>query len=70
MLKKFNMALIRCPVGLSEEIVAVFWMKKSQIDTEIDKLENIQFLTVLCIFPKFLTKFVDCNIEKCQQGTI
>ena len=37
MLKTLNMAGISCPVGFSEETIAVFYMKKSQIDTEIDK---------------------------------
>ena len=35
------MALFRCPVGFSEEITAVFQMKKSQIDTENDKIHKI-----------------------------
>ena len=30
MLEVLNMALIRCPAGVSEEIIAVFYMKKSQ----------------------------------------
>ena len=37
MLKTLNMALIRCPVGIFEEIIAVFQIKKSQIDAENDK---------------------------------
>ena len=37
MLKTLNMALIRCPAGISEGIIAVFQMKKFQIDTKIDK---------------------------------
>ena len=37
MLTMLNMALIRCPVGLFEEIIAVFQMEKSQIDTKNDR---------------------------------
>ena len=37
MLKTLNMTLFRRPVRFSEEIIAVFHMKKSQIDTEKDK---------------------------------
>ena len=49
MLKTFNMAQARCPVGFSEEIIAVFQMIK--IDTETDKKPKIfQFSKPLCIF--------------------
>ena len=37
MLKTINMVQVCCPVGGSEEIMAVFYLKKSQIDTETDK---------------------------------
>ena len=37
MLKTINMVQVCCPVGVSEEIMAVFYLKKSQIDTENDK---------------------------------
>ena len=61
MLKTFNMSRICCPVGISEGIIAVFQMKKSQIDTKNDKpmTENDKspkiflFSMVLCIFPNF-----------------
>ena len=68
MLKTLNMALVCRPVGLSEEIIAVFEMKKSQIDTENDK-NPISFLfsKVLCNFSKFSTDFVNFNVEKGQQ---
>ena len=64
-----NMALIRCPVGFSEEVIAVFNWKKSRIDTENDKNPKIfQFSqSVYAFFPKFLTDFVDWNVEKGQQ---
>ena len=57
MLKMFNMALIRCPLGLFEEIVAVFWKKMSPIDTEKDK--NLKDLG---IFSKFFHCL--CGLER------
>ena len=51
MWKPLDMALLRCPVGFSEEIVAVIQMKKSQFDTENDK--NHKTLH----FSKFLRNF-------------
>ena len=69
MLKMLNMALIQCPVGFSEENIAVFQMKKSQIDTESDKnFDMFQFSKISCIFSKFLADFVEWNVEKGQQG--
>ena len=51
MLKTLNMVLVCCAVGVSEEIIYVFQMKKSQIDTENDKNSKIfQFSKLLCIF--------------------
>ena len=51
MLKTLNMALIRCPAGVSDEIIAVFQIEKSQIDTENDKEpQNLHFLKFLRIF--------------------
>ena len=69
MLEMLNMTLIRCPVGFSEEIIAVFHMKKSQIDTENDKIPKIfNFQKVYAFSPKFSTDFVDWNVKKGQQG--
>ena len=52
---------IGCPVVFYEEIIAMFRMKMSQIDTENDKNANIfQFSKIVCLlFSKFLTDFVD-----------
>ena len=64
MLKQLNMALVCCPVGFSEAIIAVFHVKKSQIDTEIDKKPKVfQFSKILSIFPKFSTDFVNWNVQ-------
>ena len=41
-----------CPVGFSEEFIAVFWVEMSQIDTEKDKkFSNFKD------FMRFLEKF-------------
>ena len=51
MLKRPNMTLIRCPVGFSEKISALFQLKKSQIDTEIGKNpKSFHFSNFLRIF--------------------
>ena len=52
-----NMALIRRPVGFSEEIIAVFKMKKSQIDTENDKNPKIFLFQSFHAFFHFPSKF-------------
>ena len=45
------MALIRCPVGFSEEFIAVFQVKMFQINTENDKNpKSFQYSKFLCIF--------------------
>ena len=57
------------PVVFNEEILAMFCLKMSQIDTENDKSpKSFQFLKISCIFSKFLTDFVNWNVEKGQQG--
>ena len=51
MLKMLSMAPIRCPVGFSEKIIAVFQLENSQIDTENDKnLKFFQFSKTMRIF--------------------
>ena len=57
---------VGCPVVFHGEITAMLWIKMSQIDTENDK--NLNFQRFFCIFSKFLTDFVDWNVEKGQQG--
>ena len=66
MFKTLNMAGIRCPVGFSEELSAVFKVKKSQVGTEMDKkpkrFKLSKFLGSFCqIFDQF---GVDWNVEK------
>ena len=57
------------PVVFNENIIAIFWLKMSQIDTENDKNhQNFQFSKISCIFSKFLTDFANWNVEKGQQG--
>ena len=60
------MALLRCPVGFSEEMIAAFQMKKSQINTENDKHpKNFPFYKV---FRNFSSDFGNWNVLKGQQG--
>ena len=56
----------RCPVVFNEEIVAMLWMKISQIDTENDKkLKSFEFPKIsFSFFSKISMGFIDCNIEK------
>ena len=60
-----------CRFGLSEEFIAVFRMKMSQIDTEnYKKAKNSHFSRILCrFFGEVLTEFVDWIVSKGQQGT-
>ena len=57
------------PVVFNEEITGMFCLKMSQIDTENDKNpKSFQFSKISCIFSKFLTDFVNWNVEKGPQG--
>ena len=57
------------PVVFNEDIIAIFWLKMSQIDTENDKNpKNFQFSKISCNFSKFLSNFANWNVEKGQQG--
>ena len=62
MMKTLNMALVRCAVGFSEEIIAVFQIKKSQIDTENDNSRGFQFSKFLRIFGRIFNRLrgLDC----------
>ena len=67
MLKTLNMVLVRCPVGFSEEMMAVFQKKKFQIDTGNDKkLKIFQFSKFLCIFVRVSRDFLDWNVLQGQ----
>ena len=60
---------ILCPVVFNEEIVAMFWLKLSQIDTENDKNHEIfQIPKILCrFFSKISVDFIGWNVEKGQK---
>ena len=63
------MALLRCPVPYSEEIIAFSKWQESQIDTENDKNPEIfYFSKILCFHSKSLMDFVDWNAETGQKG--
>ena len=60
MLKTHNTALIRCPAGFSEEIIAVFQMKKNlKLTAKMTKIPEICFQWFYSFFPKFSTDFVN-----------
>ena len=43
-----------CPVGFSEEFIAIFQVKMSQIDTKNDKKPKVlQFLSIYAFLLKF-----------------
>ena len=50
--KKVNKENLCCPVGFSEELISVFEVKRSQIDTENDKKSKVvlfsKFLCICC----------------------
>ena len=58
------MALLRCPVGFSEEIIAAVNLIKSQIETEKDK--KIHFSKFLRLFRQIFDRF--CGLE-CFKGS-
>ena len=51
MLKTFTKLTVCCPVVFKDEIVSVFWLKKSQLDTEIDK--NLKIIQISKFFAVF-----------------
>ena len=68
MLKTLTMSQIRCPVGFSEEINAVFHIKKSQNYPENDKKPKIfHFQCFYQIYVKSLPDFVDRNVGNVHQ---
>ena len=70
MLKTFIKVAVCYPVVFKDEIVSVFRLKMSQLDTEIDKNLKILQFSVLCSFSlKFSTNSGDWNVGKGQQGT-
>ena len=53
--QRVNKEQICCPVGFSEELIAVFKLKKTQIITEFDK--KPKFFQFLKSFMQMLSKF-------------
>ena len=70
MLKTLNMALVCCPVGFSEEIIAVFPPKKSQFDTKNSKIFHFpKFLRIFCqIFDRL--RGLECFKGSTRQGLV
>ena len=70
MLKTLKMALDCCPVGFSEEIIAVCELKNLKLTSKMTKIPKFSnFQRFYAFISKFSTDFVDLNIEKGQQGT-
>ena len=68
-LNKVNKERMCSPVGFSDALFSVFWVKVSQINTEYDKNpQTFQFSKNLCILFKFVTDFVNLNVENGQEG--
>ena len=67
-LKTINMVQVCCPVGVSEEITAVFYLEKSQLNTENDKSLNFPFFKVSTHFSSNFGDFVVWNVSRGQQG--
>ena len=65
MLKRFNKARILCPVCFSEEMIVVFQIKKSEIDTENEKNPKI------FLFSNFSRNFIQLSESgfECFEGS-
>ena len=67
---KERMESLRCPVGFSEEVIVVFLVKMSQIDTGNDK--KTKFFHFSKVFMHFFlrisTDCMDWNVLMGQQG--
>ena len=69
MLETLNMVLVCCPVGFSEEIMAVFGLKKVSCRLRKRlKSKKFPFFNVFTHLVKFWTDFVDWNVLGDQQG--
>ena len=65
MLKTVIEVRVCCAVVFYEKLIVVFKLKFSQIGTEIDKNPKILSFQFFCAaFVKFMTDFVDWNVEK------
>ena len=63
MMRMLNVAPICCPVGFSEEIMAIFFTKKSQIHTENNKNpKNFPLFKDFMLFSQFFYEL--CGLER------
>ena len=70
MLTTFIKVAVCYSVVFKDEIVSGFRLKRSQLDTEIDKnLKILQFSKFYAVFLKFSTNSGDWKVGKGQQGT-
>ena len=60
-----NKEKVGCPVVVCEKILAMFWMKMSQMSPKMTKLPKFSnFQRFYTIFSKFSTDFVNWNVER------
>ena len=65
--KKGHQEKMRCAVGLSEEFIAGFHVKMSQIDTKNDKKTQFFYFRMFnAFFVNLSTKFVTWNVLRGQ----
>ena len=67
MLKTINMVQVCCPVGVSEEIMAVFYLKKSLNLTP--KMTKVPKFSVFQSFYAFFVKFWRLRGLECFEGS-
>ena len=68
MLKTFKKEVVCYPGGFYEEITAVFSMKKSSnCDRKLQKFRGLPIYRFHITFVKFLSDFVDQNVENVQK---
>ena len=71
MLKTLNMVLVRCPVGSSEGLIAVFQMKNLKLTPKKAKVQKVSiFQCFYAFFVKFWTDFVNWIVLRGQQGKV
>ena len=64
-----NMALIRRPVGFSEEIIAVFKMKNLKLTPKMTKIPKFSIFKVFTHFSIFRQNFDRLRVLECFKGS-
>ena len=66
MLKTLNMALFRCPVGFSKEIISVFQIKESKLTPKMTKIPR---LSIFQSFYAFSVNLLRLHGLECFEGS-